>query len=490
VQLVTCAPCVVEESRGPRRRGCSRDGIWHRRVVPVRWRGDGLYIDGGVVRRLAVLVDLDRTALGLTGLGLKAAAPWAVGFLLAGAVVVGIWVSLDFPGVDNVTEGARLRRLGARPGLGEDSPGLKGTSSLTRRPDQRDVASRGHAVRSPLRVAPPRDRARSSECGSRTEIEVVVLRHQVKVLSRKVGRPKLRRIDKAFLAACSRVVPKHRWGSFIVAPSTLLRWHRELVRRKWTYKPKRVGRRPIEPALATLICRMGRDTPRWSYMRIKGECRKLGMSVAATTVKKALRAAGLEPAPRRDGPSWSEFLRAQADGILACDFFTVETVCLRTLSVLFFIEVGSRRLHMTSSTRNPSGEFVAHQARNLSMDGELEEVTFLIRDRDSTYTRAFDEVFTSKGARVIKTPVRAPKGNAFAERFVRSVRPRGLGSHARARQTTPGPDPSALRGALQRPAPPPRSGSSNSSRSVRAADLTRRATRSPDRCPRWPDPRI
>lgn len=254
------------------------------------------------------------------------------------------------------------------------------------------------------------------------EIEVVVLRHQVKVLSRKVGRPKLRRIDKAFLAACSRVVPRHRWGSFIVAPSTLLRWHRDLVRRKWTYKQKRVGRPPVDPALAALICRMGRENPRWGYMRIKGECQKLGMSVAATTVKKVLRAAGLEPAPRRDGPSWSEFLRGQADGILACDFFTVETVFLRTLYVLFFIEVGSRRLHMTSSTRNPSGEFVAQQARNLSMDGELEGVAFLIRDRDSKYTRAFDEVFISEGARVINTPVRAPKANAFAERFVRTVR--------------------------------------------------------------------
>jgi len=253
------------------------------------------------------------------------------------------------------------------------------------------------------------------------QIEVVVLRHQVKVLSRKVGRPKLRRIDKAFLAACSRVVPRHRWGSFIVAPSTLLRWHRELVRRKWTYR-QRLGRPPIDPALTALICRMGRENPRWGYMRIKGECRKLGVSVAATTVKKVLRAAGLEPAPRREGPSWSEFLRSQAEAVWACDFFSIETVFLRTLYVLFFIEVGSRRLHVTTSTRNPSGEFVAQQARNLSMDGELERVAFLIRDRDSKYTQAFDEVFISEGALVIKTPVRAPQANAFAERFVRTVR--------------------------------------------------------------------
>jgi transposase InsO family protein len=254
------------------------------------------------------------------------------------------------------------------------------------------------------------------------EIEVVVLRHQVKVLSRKVGRPKLRRIDKAFLAACSRVLPRHRWGSFIVAPSTLLRWHRDLVRRKWTYKQKRLGRPPIDPALSALICRMARENPRWGYMRIKGECRKLGVSVAATTVKKVLRAAGLEPAPRRAGPSWTEFLRSQAEAVWAGDFFSIETAFLRTLYVLFFIEVGTRRLHFTSSTRNPSGEFVAQQARNLAMDGELQGMTSLIRDRDCKYTGAFDEVFISEGARVIKTPVRAPKANAFAERFVRTVR--------------------------------------------------------------------
>jgi transposase InsO family protein len=157
-------------------------------------------------------------------------------------------------------------------------------------------------------------------------------------------------------------------------------------------------------------------------MRIKGECRKLGVSVAATTVKKVLRAAGLEPAPRRDGPSWSAFLRAQAEAIWAGDFFTIETASLRTLYVLFFIEVGTRRLHVSTSTRNPDGDFCAQQARNLSMDGELEGVAFLIRDRDSKYTRAFDEVFFSESARVIKAPVRAPRANAFAERFVRTVR--------------------------------------------------------------------
>ena len=135
------------------------------------------------------------------------------------------------------------------------------------------------------------------------EIEVVVLRHQVKVLSRKVGRPKLRRLDKTFLAACSRALPRHRWGSFIVAPSTLMRWHRELVRGKWTFKHKRLGRPPIDSALASLICRIARENPRWGSMRIKWECRKLGLGVAATTVKKALPAGSPILARRDSGAS-------------------------------------------------------------------------------------------------------------------------------------------------------------------------------------------
>lgn len=254
------------------------------------------------------------------------------------------------------------------------------------------------------------------------EIELIALRHQLKVLQRKAGRPKLRRIDKMFLAALSRVLPRKRWDCLAVTPATLLRWHRELVKRKWTFKTRAVGRPPIDPALVTLILRMAKDNPRWGYMRIKGECQKLGIRVGATTVKRILDREGLGPAPRRDGPTWAEFLRAQAQGILACDFFTVETAFLRTLYVLFFIEVGSRRLRFTVSTRNPDGNFVAQQARNLYMLEVLDHVRFLIRDRDSKYTWSFDAVFLTEGARVIKTPVRAPKANAFAERSVRTVR--------------------------------------------------------------------
>ena len=257
------------------------------------------------------------------------------------------------------------------------------------------------------------------------EAEILVLRHQVKVLKRKACRPKLSRLDKLFLAAASRILPKERWSSFVVTPTTLLRWHRELVRRKWTYKAKRTGRPPIDPEVRELVIRMARDNPRWGCIRIQGECRKLGIRVGATTVKRILTREGLGPAPRRDGPTWSEFLRSQAEGILACDFFTVETMCLRTFYVLFFIEVATRKLHVMASTRSPDAAFVTQQARNLvgfELDGRDEPVRFLIRDRDSKYTCFFDDVFRSEGARVILTPIRSPKANTFAERVVKTVR--------------------------------------------------------------------
>jgi hypothetical protein len=224
------------------------------------------------------------------------------------------------------------------------------------------------------------------------------------------------------LSAFAPFVPRKRWSCFIVCPQTLLRWHRELVARKWTFRHGRLGRPPLDPELVALIISMAKDNPRWGCVRIKGELQGLGHRVGATTIRTILRRAGIDPAPRRDGPSWSEFLRAQADGILACDFFCVETAFLRTLYVLFFIEVGSRRIHIEGVTRNPDSAWVTQQARHRSMGEGLENVRFLIRDRDSKYTASFDEVFRSEGARVIKTPIRAPKANAFAERFVRTAR--------------------------------------------------------------------
>ena len=183
------------------------------------------------------------------------------------------------------------------------------------------------------------------------EAEILVLRHQLAVLTRQTGRPKLRRSDRMVLAAFARLVPRDRWSCFVVSPQTILRWHRELVARKWTYQHARIGRPPLDPELVALIIEMARRNPRWGCMRIKGELQGLGHRVGVTTIRTILRRAGINPAPRRDGPSWSEFLRAQAHGILACDFFTVETVFLRTLYVLFFIEVGSRRILIGGVTR-------------------------------------------------------------------------------------------------------------------------------------------
>ena len=167
---------------------------------------------------------------------------------------------------------------------------------------------------------------------------------------------------------------------------------------------------------------MGRDNPQVGCVRIRGELAKLGVKVSATKIRTLLRRAGLGPAPRRGGPTWSEFLRAQARGILAFDFFTVETLMLRTLYVLFAIEVGSRRVHILGITRNPDSAWVTQQARNLVVGERLQGVGFLIRDRDSKFSGPFDEVFRTEGVKIIKTPIRAPRANAFAERWVRTIR--------------------------------------------------------------------
>jgi transposase len=224
------------------------------------------------------------------------------------------------------------------------------------------------------------------------------------------------------LAAASGLLPRERWQSFVVSPQTLLRWHRELVRRRWTYRHRRPGRPSIDRATRELVLRVARENPRWGCVRIQGELRKLGVRVGASTIRSLLRRAGFGPAPRRDGPSWSEFLCAQAHSILACDFFCVDTAWLRRGYVLFFIEHGSRRVHLAGVSPSPHGAWVTQQARNLAIDERLANVRYLIRDRDAKFSGSFDEVFRGEGVRVIKTPVRAPRANATAERFGRTVR--------------------------------------------------------------------
>jgi putative transposase len=263
----------------------------------------------------------------------------------------------------------------------------------------------------------------SSNDQMNAEVELLVVRHQLMVLKREVGRPQLRRRDRLFMAAISRVLPRARWSSFLVSPHTLLRWHRELVRRKWTFRRRSAGGKPpIPDEVRDLILRMGRENRRWGCIRIRGELAKLGITISATKIRTLLRANGLGLAPRRAGPTWSEFLRSQARGILAFDLFTVETVMLRTMYVLFAIHLGSRRVHVLGVTKNPDSAWVTQQARNLVVGEGLTGIRFLIRDRDSKFSGPFDEVFRSEGVRIVKTPIRAPRANAFTERWVRTVR--------------------------------------------------------------------
>ena len=255
------------------------------------------------------------------------------------------------------------------------------------------------------------------------ELEIVVLRHELAVLRRQLARPELSPPDRVFLAAASRLLPRARWRSFVVTPTTLLRWHRRLVARRWTY-PRRVGRPPIGGEMRELVLRLARENPRWGYQRIAGELRGLGLTVSASMVRNLLRQAGLGPAGERAGLSWRQFLRTQAQSMLAVDFFTVETVSLRRLYVLFYIELGSRRVHLAGCTPNPDSAWVTQQARQLAwtLAEQATPLRFLIRDRDSKFTRDFDTVFRSEGVEIIRTPIRSPKANAIAERFVRTVR--------------------------------------------------------------------
>ena len=257
------------------------------------------------------------------------------------------------------------------------------------------------------------------------DVEIAVLRHQLAVLHRQVQRPRFSPTDRAVLATLARLLPRERWATFLVTPATLIRWHRDLVRRHWTFpRPERFAANALDAEVVALVLRLARENPRWGYLRIVGELKKLGVILSATSVRNVLRRHRLKPSPRRSGPTWGEFLRAQASATLACDFFHVDTIMLRRLYVLFFIDLERRKVFLAGVTEHPMGSWVTQQARNLAMtlEGEGRAVKFLIRDRDTKFVGPFDEVITSIDARVINTPVRAPRANAFAERFVGTAR--------------------------------------------------------------------
>jgi transposase InsO family protein len=256
--------------------------------------------------------------------------------------------------------------------------------------------------------------------------ELLVLRHENAVLRRHAGRVRYQPPDRAWLAALARLIPRRRWtGVFPVTSATLLAWHRKLTGRKYdTSRRRKPGRPPTVRSIARLAVRLAQENPLWGYRRIHGELTKLGVSVAPSTVWEILHAAGIDPAPRRAGPTWRQFLTAQAAGILAADFLHVDTVLLKRLYVLLFIEHGTRRIHIGGVTAHPTGEWTVQQARNLALtlDERFADIRFLIRDRGSDFTSSFDAVFEATGTTILRTAVQAPRMNAICERLVGTLR--------------------------------------------------------------------
>src|SRR6185437_9305869 len=262
------------------------------------------------------------------------------------------------------------------------------------------------------------------------DAEILMLRHQLAVAQRERPRAhsRLAWTDRAWLALLAETLPVQHLAAMrlIVTPGTIMRWHRDIVRRWWARVSRRgrCGRPPVHRNIRSLVLRLARENESWGYRRIHGELAGLGITVAPSTEWRILKSAGIEPAPRRDGPGWAEFLRSPAQGIMALDFFTVDLLNGAKVYVLVVIEYGTCRIRVLGTTQNPVQSWVVPQARNLLMD--LEDagmsVRFVLHDRDASFTVAFDAVFQAAGARVVRCAVQAPRMNSIMERWVGSCR--------------------------------------------------------------------
>jgi hypothetical protein len=267
------------------------------------------------------------------------------------------------------------------------------------------------------------------------DLEILILRQQLSILQRKLNHPiKPNRIEKMTLAVLTNKIKRMSHQSTnqlcsvirIFQPETVLRWHHDLVRKKWTYPHKNKGGRPtISKEIENLVLRLAQENPRWGYGKIQGELIKLSFQVSQSTIRNILDRHGIQPAPVRNGSiGWRNLMDHYKEQILACDFFTVETIWLQTIYVLFFIELGSRQVRIVGITANPNQIWITQQARQLVWD--LQEIDkplrFLIHDNDRKFSKAFDTVFQSEGFHVIHIPFRAPNANAYAERWVRTIR--------------------------------------------------------------------
>jgi transposase len=259
------------------------------------------------------------------------------------------------------------------------------------------------------------------------DAELLVLRHENAVLRRQLAGPvRYEPADRFWFAALSGLLDRRRWREvFPVTPGTLLAWHRRFVARKWDYSARRrTGRPPTRAAIKSLVLRLAGENPRWGHRRIQGELARLGHHIAHSTVWQILHDAGIDPVPRRRGPTWREFLTAQAHSIIAADFLHIDTVLGRRLYALAFLEHGTRRLHITGVTAHPTQAWTVQQARNLTADlgHQMAPPRFLLRDRDGKYNHAFDTVFQADDLHVIKNAPRAPRMNAHCERAIGTLR--------------------------------------------------------------------